>query len=290
MGFKRGDKMSFGEAFREIRRARDITIDNLADEFVSKSTISRFERDEADITFEKLLHLMDKLKISMREFTFLARDVSIHTSSLELFPKAIMDRDLELLERLVNEEWSQFEDTGSKYAKLSAIVIEAHHKSLNEQELLIEKENIQFLTDYLFQCEMWTQFDLVLLGDSMSFLPIETAIILAKELVKKTEAFHKDRQIFETMINIFINIILVCLEKGRLKETEEFLGALKNLNVDETFFLERVLIKYVEGLFFMKQGTLEQGERQVRESLLAMELAGTPELEAIFRTMFDKMK
>ena len=282
--------MDFGKTFKEIRMARGITIQNLADDYVSKSTISRFERSEADITLEKLIHIMDKVKISMREFVFLTKTSQASIPSLELLSKAVMDSDFDMLERLVEEEWTRFNETGSKYSKLSAIVLDAHYRSLTGRENEINESNIEFLTDYLFQCELWTQFDLVLFGDSMSYLPIETSIVLSKELIKKTQVFHKDRQSFETLINTLINITLVCIENDRMDTAEDFIKALKKLDIDETFFLERVILKFVIGLFLMKKGEKDHGEKQVNEALQAMKLAEAPRLEGIFRTFYERIR
>ena len=282
--------MTFGKTFKEIRSARGITIQNLADEYVSKSTISRFERSEADITFEKLVHIMDKVKISMREFVLLTKTAHANIPSLDLLSKAVMDSNIEMLESLVEQEWERFEESGSIYSKLSAIVLDAHYRSLTGREKEIDESNIEFLTDYLFQCELWTQFDLVLFGDSISYLPIETSIVLSKELIKKTQVFHKDRQSFETLINTLLNITLVCIENDRMDMAEDFILALKKLDIDETFLLERVILKFVIGLFLIKKGEVDQGEKQANEALQAMKLAEAPRLEGVFRTYYDRIR
>lgn len=279
-----------GKVFKEIRVARGITIQNLADDYVSKSTISRFERSEADITLEKLTHMLDKVKVSMREFIFLTKTVEGTAPSLELLPQAVMDSDTDSLQKLASEEWKQYKETGSSYSKLSAIVLDAHYKSLTGNEKEINESNINYLTDYLFQSELWTQFDLVLFGNSMSYLPIETSIVLSKELIRKTEVFHSDRQSFETLINTLINITLVCIEQDKMEVAEDFIKTLKKLNIDETFLLERVLFKFAIGLFLIKKGEVEAGEKQANEALLAMKFADATKLENIFRALYESFR
>ncbi|WP_039043676.1 helix-turn-helix domain-containing protein [Sporosarcina sp. ZBG7A] len=282
--------MIVGKVFKEIRVARGITIQNLADDYVSKSTISRFERSEADITLEKLIHILDKVKISMREFVFLTKTVEGTAPSLELLPQAVMDSDSDSLQKLASEEWEQFKETDSSYSKLSAIVLDAHYKSLTGKEKEINESDINYLTDYLFQSELWTQFDLVLFGNSMSYLPIETSIVLSKEFIRKTEIFHSDRQSFETLINTLINITLVCIEHDKMEVAEDFIKVLKKLNIDETFLLERVLLKFAIGLFLIKKGEGVQGEKQANEALLAMKFADAAKLENIFRALYESIR
>lgn len=279
--------MMVGKTFKEIRLARGVTIQDLADEYVSKSTISRFERAEADITVEKLIHILDKVNISMREFIFLSNTTPIIMPSLELLSKAVMDNDFSRLEALAFEEWERFEESGSIYSKLSAIALDAHYSDLTGKVNELNESNSQFLASYLFQCELWTQFDMVLFANSMAYLPIETSIVLSKEISKKTNWFHEDRQSFETLINTLINITLVCIEKNRIDVAEEFIVQLQKLGIDETFFLERVLLKFTTGLFYIKKGNSEQGERQVYDALQAMKLADAHNLEANFRALYE---
>lgn len=281
--------MEGGKVFKEIRAARGITIQNLADDYVSKSTISRFERSEADITLEKLIHMLDKVKVSMREFVFLTNTVEGTVPSLELLPQAVINNDSEGLQKLAREEWEQFNETGSSYSKLSAIVLDAHFKSLAGNKKEINESDINYLTDYLFQSELWTQFDLVLFGNSISYLPIETSIVLSKELIRKTELFHKNRQSFETLINTLINITLVCIQQARVRVAEDFIIVLDELPIDETFILERVLLKFTKGLVNLKSGKVEQGTVMVNEALQAMRLADAVRLEDIFRSLYVKV-
>ena len=101
-----------GIVFKEIRLARGITIQHLADDYVSKSAILRFERSEADITLEKLIHMLDKMKFPMREFVFLTKTAHGTIPSLELLPQAVMDGDSDSLQKLASDEWNQFKETG----------------------------------------------------------------------------------------------------------------------------------------------------------------------------------
>lgn len=282
--------MIFGKTFKEIRLARGITIQELADEYVSKSTISRFERAEADMTLEKLVHILDKVKISMREFIFLTKAIPVAKSSLEMLSKAVLDNNTIQLNELASEEWRRYKESGNIYSKLSAIVLDAHYKSLIDKENEINESNIDFLTDYLFQCELWTQFEIVLFASSIAYLPLESSIVLSKEISKKTKLFHEDRQSFETLINTLVNITLVCIKKDRIDVAEEFIVLLQKLEIDETFFLERVLLKFTIGLFNIKKGDFEQGENQVHGALQAMKLAEAHKLEGNFRVFYEKIR
>lgn len=278
----------YGEVFREIRISRGLTIEDLADKYVSKSTISRFERLESDLTLEKLLHLLNKIKVSMREFVFLSSRKTNTPSSLEFLSKAVIENNPTMLKGFVDEEWLIYKKTSSIYSKLTATVLESHYKSLVGEEVIFD-DNVAFLTDYFFQCDVWTQFDVVLFADSMSYLPIETSIVLSKEIMRKTQIFHKDRQSFETLINTLENIILVCLENNRINEANEFIKIIDQLEIDETYLLEKVIMKFIKGVYLFKTGNETKGRKNIEESLQAMHLAEAFRFENIFQEYAQKL-
>ncbi|WP_026906805.1 helix-turn-helix domain-containing protein [Paucisalibacillus globulus] len=271
----------YGGLFREIRMSRGLSIQDLADDFVSKSTISRFERMEADITFEKLVHLLDKLKVSMQEFVYLSTKKQRNRSSLELLSKALIENNTTLLHQLVEKEWQKYRETSDMYTRLVAIVLEYHDKNLQGEDMK-NGEDPAFLIDYLFKCEMWTQFDMVIFANAMAFIPFETSITISKDLAKKTERFHSNRQSFETIINTLENMAMVCLTGNRLHDAKMFITIIEELDMDETYFLERVILKFIKGLYGIKIGERNQGEKEAKEALAVMNLAGSFQFERIF--------
>ncbi|WAA09136.1 helix-turn-helix domain-containing protein [Fervidibacillus albus] len=279
---------NYGEVFRELRVTRGMSIVELADDFVSKSSISRFERMESDLTFEKLIHLLEKLKVSMNEFIYLNSQKQQKRSSLELLSKAIIDNDPNLLRQRLDNEWHLFQNNKNIYSRLIATVLECHYKDLIGEKIEFD-QNLQFLTDYFFRCELWTQFDVVLFGNAMAFLPIETAIVISKEIAKKTKTFHNNRQSFETIINTLENITMICLEKGRIEDAKDFLRIIEQLDMDETFILERIIFKFIKGIYIIKVDDEINGRRMVEEALSAMHLAESLQFEHMFRQYFKKV-
>lgn len=63
-------KKTIGEKIKEIRIENNLTMDELAEElgYSSRSTINKIEKGINDISYEKLLLLLKKFKISMDEF------------------------------------------------------------------------------------------------------------------------------------------------------------------------------------------------------------------------------
>ncbi|WP_423245367.1 helix-turn-helix domain-containing protein [Lactobacillus delbrueckii] len=69
-------KSSLGKTLREIRVGKQVSICSLADQHLSKSQISRFERGESEISCANLINILDKLNVSLDEFMIIHNDVS----------------------------------------------------------------------------------------------------------------------------------------------------------------------------------------------------------------------
>ena len=64
-------KSDLGKTLRKVRQGKQISLCSVADEHLSKSQISRFERGESEISCIRLINILDKLHITLDEFLIL---------------------------------------------------------------------------------------------------------------------------------------------------------------------------------------------------------------------------
>ncbi|THG25318.1 helix-turn-helix transcriptional regulator, partial [Streptococcus pyogenes] len=64
-------KSKLGATLRKVRKGKQISLCFVADEHLSKSQISRFERGESEISCIRLINILDKLHITLDEFLIL---------------------------------------------------------------------------------------------------------------------------------------------------------------------------------------------------------------------------
>lgn len=60
-----------GVTLRKVRKGKQVSLCSVADEHLSKSQISRFEREESEISCIRLINILDKLHITLDEFLIL---------------------------------------------------------------------------------------------------------------------------------------------------------------------------------------------------------------------------
>ncbi len=64
-------KSKLGITLRKVRKGKQISLSSVADEHLSKSQISRFERGESEISCIRLINILDKLHVTLDEFLIL---------------------------------------------------------------------------------------------------------------------------------------------------------------------------------------------------------------------------
>ena len=66
-------------------------------------------------------------------------------------------------------------------------MLESFLVSVSNKE--VDENKVRELTDYLFSIEQWGKRELIILGNSMSFISTQTLNVLTKEIVYRTRLF-----------------------------------------------------------------------------------------------------
>ncbi|OJF72830.1 hypothetical protein A9Q68_04600 [Streptococcus bovimastitidis] len=157
--------MKFGSSFRKLRKEKGISISTLAGEFISKSQISRFERDESEISFQKLFYLLESISISLEEFLIISNnnEISNFKQFISQLQEAEFSNNIEFLRELYHLESKNYQKSSSKYHFLNMIMIKNSMLKCAEVIRISESEKI-FLTEYLFTVETFSYYELIILS------------------------------------------------------------------------------------------------------------------------------
>jgi len=130
----------------------------------------------------------------------------------------------------------------------------------------VKQENLEILVDYLWQVEVWGEYEIILYGNTLHLLAIDTVIMLSSEVIKKSMYFKNMLSYKRNLFDVYFNTIRTCLEHNKLKETEAYLYELKNQNIPEIFILEKTILNFYFGLFKMHT-KYKQGLELAQESI-----------------------
>ena len=119
--------MIIGETYRKIREGKGISISSLAGAEISKSQISRFELGETEISFFKLLYLLEKIGVTLEEFLLSCNNYqpSDFNTLIRLVQQAAYNQEIKSLLNMVSKEMELFRNKAKNYSQMSAMIRDA---------------------------------------------------------------------------------------------------------------------------------------------------------------------
>ena len=159
-------KSSLGKTLREVRKGKQVSICKIADEYLSKSQISRFERGESEISCIRLMNILDKLNITLEEF------LTIHSN--ENHPNNFINLIKYIQEEYSKQRFSNIklllnEDVTYKISSLERTMIKSIIYTF-DKSIKPTKNELLELSDYLFKIEKWGYYEIILLGNCVRTL------------------------------------------------------------------------------------------------------------------------
>ncbi|TFB14264.1 Rgg/GadR/MutR family transcriptional regulator [Filobacillus milosensis] len=259
---------SYGSTFREIRKQKGFTLQELAEGIVSVSFLSKFERDQSEISLSLFKLLLSRLAVSFDEFFYLHNENADHFEKFfKRIQEAYLEEDVSFLEQMKYKQLSIWKNTKARTARCNVIAIERLIDLIKKQTISSSDEDIQFLYDFLFNVEVWGKYELLLYNLTMHLLPIEMVITLSRTAYKKSARYQGMKNGKQMVATVLLNTMVTLT--GIPNQTvhpyaEEFLNYLEQINLDDVDIAEKLSRKSVRGYYELKTGNISKGEEIIR--------------------------
>ncbi|HEO3616222.1 TPA: quorum-sensing system transcriptional regulator Rgg2 [Streptococcus agalactiae] len=254
-----------GKTLRRLRKGKKVSISSLADEHLSKSQISRFERGESEITCSRLLNILDKLNITIDEF------VSIHSKAHTHFFILLNRVRKYCAEKNVTKLVALLEDHNHKdYEK---IMIKALIFSI-DQSIEPNQEELARLTDYIFTVEQWGYYEIILLGNCSRLINYNTLFLLTKEMVNSFAYSEQNKTNKILVTQLAINCLIISIDHSCFEHSHYLIDKVRSLLQDEVNFYEKTVFLYVTGYYHLKLGDTSSGKEDMRKALQIFKYLG----------------
>lgn len=167
-----------GQLFKEIRLERGLTLTDVAGD-LSISTVSKFENGHSEISAEKLMLLLQKLGMDAIEFFEIldqsqATDTNPVILSQRRFAQVLrqlgLEQDVDGLKQFRSQLTKQFKSSHKKLYKLREIIVSCIIMDTEDRHSLLSPEDSKFVSDYLFERNIWYTLEYVLYSDCVPFL------------------------------------------------------------------------------------------------------------------------
>ena len=278
-------KSKLGITLRKVRKGKQISLCSVADEHLSKSQISRFERGESEISCIRLINILDKLHITLDEFLVLHNEDYTNT---ELFANLV---------QYIRKQYSS-----QNINNIAALLSDSSHYTLNSFEKTMiksilhtmdssiipsNKELLQ-LTDYLFKVEKWGYYEITLLGNCVRTINYNSYFLLTKEMLNNYIYSSLNKTNKRIVTQLAINCLILSVDKEEFSNCTYLITEIKALLDNELNFYEQTVFLYATGYFEFKRHS-DSGIEKMKQAIQVLDILGEDKLKLHYTSHFYKL-
>lgn len=275
-------KSKLGITLRKVRKGKQVSLCSVADENLSKSQISRFERGESEISCIRLINILDKLHITLDEFLILHDKDYTNTESfanlVQYIRKQYSSQSIDNISRLLSDTSSY---TLNSFEKT---MIKSILHTMDSSIVPSEDESLQ-LTDYLFKVEKWGYYEIILLGNCVRTINYNSYFLLTKEMLNNYIYSSLNKRI---VTQLAINCLILSIDKEEFSNCSYLIEEIKVLLNNELNFYEQTVFLYATGYYEFKR-QLSSGIETMKQAIQVLDILGEDKLKSHYTDHLDKL-
>ncbi len=278
-------KSKLGITLRKVRKGKQISLCSVADEQLSKSQISRFERGESEISCIRLINILDKLHITLDEFLILHNE---DYTNAELFANLV---------QYIRKQYSSH-----NIKNIAALLSDSSHYTLNsfdktmiksilhtmDSSIIPSNKELLQLTDYLFKVEKWGYYEITLLGNCVRTINYNSYFLLTKEMLNNYIYSSLNKTNKRIVTQLAINCLILSVDKEEFSNCTCLITEIKALLDNELNFYEQTVFLYATGYFEFKRH-LDSGIEKMKQAIQVLDILGENKLKLHYTSHFDKL-
>lgn len=241
---------NLGEVFKELRKSRNISLQEATGGEFTYSMLSKFERGEADLSSMKLITALDNIHSDLNEFMYLVRGFS------QKQILAFQENLWELYDREgIDSLHSLYEETTQKYrssAKTSYLLQMIRIKSLLvffDSEIRATDEELTFLYDYFFTIDIWGNYELELFSTISTLFPLPLYFKYSREMLQKTDLLGSLPSNKVAIDTILINGLFKAIEEKDKLKADYFTFQVENRDLPESEAYLKIIYMIAKGYY-----------------------------------------
>ena len=241
---------NLGEVFKELRKSRNVSLQEATGGEFTYSMLSKFERGEADLSSMKLITALDNIHSDLNEFMYLVRGFSQKQAL------AFQENLWELYDREgIDSLHSLYEETTQKYrssAKKSYLFQMIRIKSLLvffDSEIRATDEELTFLYDYFFTIDIWGNYELELFSTISTLFPLPLYFKYSREMLQKTDLLGSLPSNKVGIDTILINGLFKAIEEKDKLKADYFVFQIEKRELPESEAYLKIIYMIAKGYY-----------------------------------------
>ncbi len=174
-----------GSQFKELRTEQNISLKEAAKDIVAVSTLSRWENDQTELQFDKVLQLLENIHISPLEFLSITV-LYPKTPLIDEISKAQHNGSKIELKRISTRYLNLYKATHNKYDLFDAAIACNFYYEVADKNIFPTSYQ-KLLEQYLSDVTHWTHYYISLLGNTVHLLSPKRIFGLALLIIEDLE-------------------------------------------------------------------------------------------------------
>ena len=241
---------NLGEVFKELRKSRNVSLQEATGGEFTYSMLSKFERGEADLSSMKLITALDNIHSDLNEFMYLVRGFS--QKKVLAFQENLWDlydrEGIDSLHSLYEEKTQKYRSSGETSYLLQMIRI----KSLLvffDSEIRATDEELTFLYDYFFTIDIWGNYELELFSTISTLFPLPLYFKYSREMLQKTDLLGSLPSNKVGIDTILINGLFKAIEEKDKLKADYFTFQIEKRDLPESEAYLKIIYMIAKGYY-----------------------------------------
>lgn len=314
--------MEEGKLFKQLRQARGITLNQLADQHNSRSFISKFETGASNISLHRLEHLLGKINVSFEEFLYLrALDHGVanfeHLLHTPIYLTSIFVAQLNQILAINKDAYSTRETLQHGLAQITALKEEILTTQDNTYILLyadfmqhifkinLEEGHTQFQTElffedyrlrtrplvsYLLTVDDWGVYEVLLFRYFQFLFPVDTAHRLLKTAISRTKKESGLAVMHDMQLDLLFSTFCTFINFRHMEWAKEALVLAEDILFDRGDLLNSTNLLCYQGWYWYILGDTEKGMQKFEQGLAVFRVLKQPDLVSSWEKIIKIVK
>lgn len=257
----------YGPKFKRLRKQNSINIIQAADGITSKSSLDRWEKGNDNLSFSKVIELLQQIHIQPVEF--LGSDNPSRLSNLyHQTMIAYYHNDVSTLKKLAQKYLNlcQKFPTENKYFFQATVACNLY-EDLTDINILPSNLRLK-LNEYFSNLEGWSYENILYFSSVQLLMNPQLIFRLSNSLITFSKENRLNRQDWHALlIEAILNAVFVLLKMKQPKMAKELINNLKTMRFNDNFILEKIRINFMSALITY---AFTKDDSEIQTQLLAI--------------------
>lgn len=280
--------MDFGKAISNIRRNKHISIQQITNNTITKSSYNRFVNGETQPSVNSFLTLLQNLHVSFEEFLYISRGYKpdyFNEIAMQI-RDATITRNIPLMQEIhaTISTYAQQNPNNQTYLHLKCVTTLILNSLQNEP---LDQESKKILLNYLLKCDVWTHYEHTLFNSVIFIFEPSAVNAMEKRIIRNLDSYELMHIYGNESFRSLCVILAFDISHQDLMAAIKVVSKLANFSLHADMLFEKTLYKLFSGIVFLLSGQ-SIGLQNIKEAIQIMQLTDSKDyLKATFAFIKD---